>query len=65
MDHLFHPLEKTSMGSYIYDVRLKIQNFNPPSPLVFVCPETGNPSPMVRPKQTTPSLNSAIALRQN
>ena len=41
------------------------------SPLVFVCPETGNPPPMGRPKQTTPppppppKLCSAIALRQN
>ena len=31
------------------------------SPLVFVCPETGNPPPMGRPKQTTPlPLNSAL-----
>ena len=31
------------MGSYIYDVHLKMLNFNPFSPLVFVRPETGTP----------------------
>ena len=40
-------------GHTIFDVRLKIQDFNPPPP-VFVCPETGNPLPVGRPKQTLP-----------